>query len=106
MDSNKVNWKKVSMIAATAAALLGIMVSWQVLDAPRWAWHSEVQTLEMRVNANQEAIVTLSWLKVSEELRRAEAEYEKTRSSILATQIDRLRTQLRNLQAKMDELSR
>ncbi len=94
------------MIAGTAAALLGIMVSWQVLDAPRWAWHSEVQTLELRVNANQEAIVVLSWLKVSEELRRAEAEYVKTKSAVLAIQIDRLRARLRTLQTQIDETSR
>ena len=57
------------MIASCLAVTLGIMVSWQSLDfLPRWAWYSEVATVESFAEDTRILVLGQEWERLDQQI--------------------------------------
>lgn len=108
MNDNGWNWKKVSMIAGTVGAVLGIMVSWQSIEfLPRWAWYSEVKSVQEFSQDTRRIVMNQEWFRVTAALKEARAELSANpRDRELIEKVTRLEQQLRNIEEQLEALKK
>lgn len=80
-------------------AVLGVMMSWQAIEfLPRWAWYTEVMTVQAFAEGTRLLVLGQEWERLDQQISRLEAREDFARLT------DEERQLLSKLRARMNEV--
>lgn len=103
MNGNLTIWKKITMVAGAIGAVLAVMISWQSLEfLPRWAWYSEVASVQSFSEGTRKIVLGQEWERLYNQISRLEA--QRALSDAERTLLTQLRWRLREVEAQLKAL--
>jgi hypothetical protein len=74
MNNNLSFWKKVGIVFGAIGAVLGVMISWQSIEVlPRWAWYSEVASVQEFAEQTRLLILGQEWERLDQQISSLES---------------------------------
>lgn len=92
------NWKKFNIISGAVACVLTIGILWSSLELPRPAIFTEVQAVQEYAESEIKAVQA----DTSREFQKVQQYAGRTREIVLNQEWFRLKSQIREIQAKLD----
>lgn len=103
MNGIPIPWKKISMIAGTIGAMLGVMVAWEKLEfLPRWAWHTEVAAVQEFASGTRLLVLGQEWERLDQQIDRLERRQQPNDEE--RQLLSKLRRRMTEVEFQLDQL--